>query len=68
MGRIREIRAALACGLWGLLAFMIAKACGVPVWIAGWVLPGDATDMGVTVAFALWASWLCVTELSPSRA
>ena len=38
----------------GAVAFMIAKAAGVPVWIDGFVLPGDATDIGVTVALASW--------------
>lgn len=43
---------AVGSALVGLLVFMVALEAGVPFWKHGWVLPGDACDMGVTAGLA----------------
>ena len=49
----RHIGAAMA----GYAAFALAVDAGVPVWVdwPSWVIPADATDIGVLVALAALA-------------
>jgi len=63
MSQVEQIargRWLIASAHWGLLAFMIAKGAGVPVW-RDWEI-GDATDIGFVTSVAVFLTGLRVRQ------